>query len=104
MLDKVSGEWHRVPDFSSAEEPESLDLGGIERLDSLTSRQEAVMRLLAEGYVNKQIAFELEISVATVKVHIARAVERLGAKNRIHAVAMFVRSECCREQDLLLRA
>lgn len=49
--------------------------------------------MLARGMNDKQIAFELGISGATVKCHARGAVRQMEAKNRIHAVALFVRFE-----------
>lgn len=61
-------------------------------LDVLSSRQREIVRLASEGLLNKQIAHELGITVATVKAHMSLAIERLSAKNRTHAVAIYVRS------------
>jgi DNA-binding NarL/FixJ family response regulator len=52
----------------------------------LTRRQEAVLRELAKGQSNKQIASALGLSEATVKVHIAAIMKSLKAQNRTHAV------------------
>lgn len=60
----------------------------INLCDAMTPRQLEVMLLLCEGMVNKQIAYELDISIATIKVHIRNAITRLGAKNRTNAVAI----------------
>ncbi|XYK81813.1 MAG: helix-turn-helix domain-containing protein [Labrenzia sp.] len=57
-------------------------------LDGVTPRQLEIMMKLCEGKVNKQIAYELGVTTATVKAHIRFAIKRLGAKNRVHAVAM----------------
>jgi len=54
----------------------------------MTPRQLEIMLLLCEGKVNKQIAYELDVSIATIKVHIRNAITRLGAKNRTNAVAI----------------
>lgn len=56
--------------------------------ERMTPRQLEIMLMLAEGKVNKQIAYELDVSTATVKVHIRNAITRLGAKNRMNAVAI----------------
>ena len=56
--------------------------------DKLTQRQLEILLLLCEGKVNKQIAYDLGVSTATVKVHIRNAITRLGAKNRMNAVAI----------------
>ena len=53
---------------------------------SLTKRQIAVLRCLAEGLTNKEIAEILDIAEATVKLHINRLLKKLYAKNRSEAV------------------
>jgi DNA-binding NarL/FixJ family response regulator len=52
----------------------------------LTARQEAVLSELAKGHSNKQIATELGLSEATVKVHVAAIMRTLKAQNRTQAV------------------
>nr|WP_295112981.1 response regulator transcription factor [uncultured Caulobacter sp.] len=56
-------------------------------LKALPPRQLQVLRLMAEGMSNKQIAQKLTISPSTVKIHVARLTEELGAINRTDAVA-----------------
>lgn len=53
---------------------------------SLPPRQLQVLRLMAEGMTNKQIAQRLRISPSTVKIHMARLVDELDAVNRTDAV------------------
>lgn len=53
--------------------------------ESLTSRQMHVLRLLAQGLSNKQIARELEISEITVKAHVSLILRKLGVSNRTQA-------------------
>lgn len=48
-------------------------------LDTLTSRERQVLDLVAAGLLNKQVADELGISEATVKVHRARVMSKVGA-------------------------
>lgn len=62
------------------------DLKGLEP-KVLPPRQLQVLRLMGEGMTNKQIAQRLRIAPSTVKVHMARLVEELGAINRTDAVA-----------------
>lgn len=52
----------------------------------LTARQHGVLLLIAQGKSNKQIAYELGISEATVKLHINALLRALGAINRTQAV------------------
>jgi DNA-binding NarL/FixJ family response regulator len=52
----------------------------------LTERQVAVLRLLARGRANKEIARELGITEGTVKVHLLSVFRVLGVRNRTEAV------------------
>lgn len=54
---------------------------------ALSERQLEVLRLIAKGASNKEIARELEISEATVKVHVHRILQILGAPSRTRAAA-----------------
>jgi DNA-binding NarL/FixJ family response regulator len=49
---------------------------------ALTPREEEVMRLIARGYSNKEIAGQLSVSVKTVETHKARATDKLDIHNR----------------------
>jgi two-component system response regulator NreC len=53
---------------------------------SLSDREAEVLRLIAAGYSNKEIAVQLELSVKTVEVHKANAARKLGLKGRIDIV------------------
>lgn len=50
-------------------------------------RQLEVLRLMADGLTNKEIALRLGLSPATVKIHVARVIETLAAANRTDAVS-----------------
>lgn len=52
----------------------------------LTERQLDVLRLIATGQSNKEIARDLDLSPATIKAHTAAAIAALGARNRAEAV------------------
>ena len=52
-----------------------------ERFAPLTARESEVMELVVAGYLNKQIAFELDISEKTVKAHRAKVMQKTGAKS-----------------------
>lgn len=56
------------------------------RPDLLTSREQAIVRLLADGSTNDEIGASLFISPATVKTHLSNAYVKLGARNRYDAV------------------
>jgi DNA-binding NarL/FixJ family response regulator len=55
---------------------------------SLTPRQQEILRLLVEGKTNKEIARELEVSLGTVKIHLAAVFRALGVTTRAAAAAV----------------
>lgn len=59
--------------------------------EEITSRETDVLRMLAEGLVNKDIATRLGISEHTVKFHISSILDKLGASTRTEAVALGIR-------------
>lgn len=59
--------------------------------DDLSDRELEIMRLVARGEPNKRIATKLDISVNTVKTHIARSFEKLGCRSRPEAAAELAR-------------
>jgi len=56
--------------------------------DSLTSREIDVLRLIAGGNANKEIAAQLSITEETVKGHVKNILAKLGANDRTHAVTI----------------
>jgi DNA-binding NarL/FixJ family response regulator len=56
--------------------------------DDLSSREIDVLRLIAAGNANKEIAAQLSIAEETVKSHITRILVKLGANDRTHAVTI----------------
>jgi DNA-binding NarL/FixJ family response regulator len=72
-----------VEAFVSRSEPEPADLP---ELDDLSPREVEVLRLLAAGRSNAQIAGELVVSDATVKTHVSNILAKLRLRDRIHAV------------------
>jgi DNA-binding NarL/FixJ family response regulator len=56
--------------------------------DPLTEREIEVVRLIAAGNSNKQIADQLSIGEATVKSHVTNILSKLGANDRAHAVTI----------------
>jgi len=58
--------------------------------DNLTPRERDVYGLVAEGSMNKQIAYELDISQRTVEVHRAKVMEKMGARNLADLIKMHI--------------
>lgn len=76
----------------------SLMASGSSRAAALLSRRELeVLRLLATGATNAQIAAQLVLSEGTVKSHVKRILRKLHASNRAEAVSRFLRIEGGRE-------
>jgi DNA-binding NarL/FixJ family response regulator len=65
---------------------------GLGRCVDLSERESEVLRLLAEGKDNAEIAAELFVSVATVKNTVSAILNKLGATNRLQAAIKAVRS------------
>ncbi|WP_395448156.1 response regulator [Aminobacter sp. UC22_36] len=73
-------------DLGVERDPEISDL--IKRLQSLTPQQTRVLGMLAEGLLNKQIAYELGVSEATIKAHVSAILQKLGVDSRTQAVIL----------------
>ena len=58
----------------------------IEKVSHLTSRQLEVFNLLAKGLLNKQIAFEMDLTEATVKAHLTGIMRKLNVHNRTEVI------------------
>ena len=71
-------------DLAAPADKETADL--VRRLASLTPQQVRVLMMLSEGLLNKQIAYELSVSEATVKAHVSAILQKLGVDSRTQAV------------------
>jgi DNA-binding NarL/FixJ family response regulator len=71
-------------DLSTGADTETTNL--MARLASLTPQQVRVLMMLSEGLLNKQIAYELGVSEATVKAHVSAILQKLGVESRTQAV------------------
>jgi DNA-binding NarL/FixJ family response regulator len=67
-----------------SEDKETAEL--MRRLATLTPQQVRVLMMLSEGLLNKQIAYELGVSEATVKAHVSAILQKLGVESRTQAV------------------
>ena len=67
--------------------------GMIARLALLTPQQVRVLMMLSEGLLNKQIAYELGVSEATIKAHVSAILQKLGVESRTQAVIAAARIE-----------
>lgn len=64
-----------------------------EAIASLTPQQFRVLNMLTEGLLNKQIAYELNVSEATIKAHVTAILRKLGVHSRTQAVIAAQRLE-----------
>jgi len=77
--------WHPADvDLSLGADAETRRL--VSRLASLTPQQVRVLMMLSEGLLNKQIAYALGVSEATVKAHVSAILQKLGVDSRTQAV------------------
>lgn len=58
------------------------------KLASLTPQQHKVLNMLSDGLLNKQIAYKLDVSEATIKAHMTAIFRKLQVRNRIQAVIL----------------
>ena len=61
-----------------------------QKLESLTRREMQIMREIAKGLSNKQVASVLHISEGTVKVHVKSLLKKLEAQSRVEAAVMYL--------------
>jgi DNA-binding NarL/FixJ family response regulator len=65
----------------------------VKRLSSLTPQQVRVLMMLSQGLLNKQIAYELSVSEATVKAHVSAILQKLDVDSRTQAVILAAKIE-----------
>jgi DNA-binding NarL/FixJ family response regulator len=71
-------------DLAGGSDAETAEL--MARMATLTPQQVRVLMMLSEGLLNKQIAFQLGVSEATVKAHVSAILQKLGVESRTQAV------------------
>jgi DNA-binding NarL/FixJ family response regulator len=82
----LSGEMWTPPDVELAGAADAETAALIRRLATLTPQQVRVLMMLSGGLLNKQIAYELGVSEATVKAHVSAILQKLGVDSRTQAV------------------
>ena len=82
----LAGDVWTPPDIAlgPSDDKETAEL--MRRLATLTPQQVRVLMMLSEGLLNKQIAYELGVSEATVKAHVSAILQKLGVESRTQAV------------------
>ena len=96
----AGGEWF-PPDIDLAAEDENELAEIARRLSTLTPQQVRVLMMLGEGLLNKQIAYELSVSEATVKAHVSAILQKLGADSRTQAVIMVNRIDALQREPTI---
>ena len=88
-LQKVLDGERWAPAAAAAAAPTGQDEQDVAaRVRELTPQQFRVLQMLGTGLLNKQIAWELDVSEATIKAHMSAVLRKLGATNRTQAVLM----------------
>lgn len=80
----LEGEIWVPPDVDLEQGVEANEL--VARLSTLTPQQVRVLMMLGEGLLNKQIAYRLNVSEATIKAHVSAILQKLGVDSRTQAV------------------
>ncbi|HWB44353.1 MAG TPA: response regulator transcription factor [Hyphomicrobiaceae bacterium] len=82
----IGGEVWLPPDTDLNNLPSGESAELVSRLSTLTPQQVRVLMMLGEGLLNKQIAFKLGVSEATIKAHVSAILQKLGVDSRTQAV------------------
>ena len=77
-------DWARDAVENGPSDDEATDLA--EKIGQLTPQQLRVLNMLTEGKLNKQIAYELDVTEATVKAHVSAILRKLSVHSRTQAV------------------
>jgi DNA-binding NarL/FixJ family response regulator len=82
----LAGEVWTPPDIDLTGSADADTAALIARLATLTPQQVRVLMMLSEGLLNKQIAYALDVSEATIKAHVSAILQKLGVESRTQAV------------------
>jgi DNA-binding NarL/FixJ family response regulator len=75
-----------IADFTRSARPATGELQG--NVSELTARELEVLRLMARGLSNSEIAVELVLGESTIKTHVAHVLSKLGLRDRVQAVVL----------------
>lgn len=84
-------------DLATGSDAELTEL--MTRMATLTPQQVRVLMMLSEGLLNKQIAYQLGVSEATVKAHVSAILQKLGVESRTQAVIAAAKIETGQSQS-----
>ena len=88
----AGGRW-TPPSYDEAAPPDAAASALVARLATLTPQQVRVLMMLNQGLLNKQIAYELSVSEATIKAHVSAILQKLGVESRTQAVILAAKIE-----------
>ena len=77
-----------IPEIYEDDEVAAEQSSILARIDTLTPQQKVVLHHLVNGKLNKQIAYELQVSMTTVKAHVSAILQKLNAYSRTQAVIL----------------
>ncbi len=89
-------------EFAHRAQPAKVAAKDAAGVDELTERQLEVLRLIAQGQTNKEVADQLFITERTVKYHLQEILQKLHLRNRTQAVAYAVRTGLITDEALAL--
>lgn len=84
----LSGNVYIPDDFAAPSDAEAEIEGIRRRIGTLTPQQRVVLGLVVAGKLNKQIAYELDVSMTTVKAHVSAILSKLNVYSRTQAVIL----------------
>jgi DNA-binding NarL/FixJ family response regulator len=87
-LHKVASGEVYIPTGLPTSTAHAADAEAAHKLSTLTTQQLRVLQLLGTGKLNKEIAYELDIAEATVKVHVSAILQKLNVYSRTQAVVL----------------
>jgi DNA-binding CsgD family transcriptional regulator len=88
----MTGAVRRLDDIAGGSASEAIVAAESRALESLTAREMEILRLLARGLTNRQIAQQLLVREGTVKYHVKNVLRKLGAAGRADAASRYLRA------------